>query len=84
MMGMTWPSAFPRMDPLARLLIDGRPFLIVGIAKTIGTASVNRKTILPTFHPNLFKMYGTQQAIWLNIQARGPEWMEQPRTKHGP
>jgi len=32
-------SAFPAMDPIGHeLLIDGRPFLIVGIAKTIGTA----------------------------------------------
>jgi putative ABC transport system permease protein len=69
---------FPNMDPIGReLLIDGRPFQIVGIAKTIGTAfgeSQDNFAYIPI--QTYFKMYGTQDTIWLNIQARGPEWMD--------
>jgi len=69
---------FPNVDPIGHeLLIDGRPFQIVGIAKTIGTAfgqSQDNFAYIPI--QTYFKMYGTQDTIWLNIQARGPEWME--------
>src|SRR5438270_2416769 len=69
---------FPNVDPIGHeLLIDGRPFQIVGIAKTIGTAfgqSEDNFAYIPI--QTYFKMYGTQDTIWLNIQARGPEWME--------
>src|SRR5882757_3192284 len=63
---------FPAMDPIGHeLLIDGRPFLIVGIAKTIGTAfgqSQDNFAYIPI--QTYFKMYGTNETIWLNIQAR--------------
>jgi putative ABC transport system permease protein len=69
---------FPNVDPIGHeLLIDGRPFQIVGIAKTIGTAfgqSQDNFAYIPI--QTYFKMYGTQDTIWLNIQARGPEWMD--------
>jgi len=31
-----------------------------------------------------FKMYGTNDTIWLNIQARGAEWMEQTQDEARP
>jgi putative ABC transport system permease protein len=68
---------FPNVDPIGReVLIDGRPFVVVGIAKTIGTAfgqSQDNFAYIPI--QTYFKMYGTNDTIWLNIQARGPEWM---------
>jgi putative ABC transport system permease protein len=68
---------FPNVDPIGReILIDGRPFQVVGIAKVIGTAfgqSQDNFAYIPI--QTYFKMYGTQETIWLNIQARGPEWM---------
>jgi putative ABC transport system permease protein len=74
---------FPNVDPIGReMLIDGRPFQIVGIAKTIGTAfgqSQDNFAYIPI--QMYFKMYGTNDTIWLNIQARGAEWMERTQDE---
>jgi len=74
---------FPGVDPIGHeLLIDGRPFQIVGIAKVVGTAfgqSQDNFAYIPI--QTYFKMYGTNDTIWLNIQARGAEWMEQTQDE---
>jgi putative ABC transport system permease protein len=74
---------FPNVDPIGHeILIDGRPFVIVGIAKTIGTAfgqSQDNFAYIPI--QTYLKMYGTGDTIWLNIQARGPEWMERTQDE---
>jgi putative ABC transport system permease protein len=74
---------FPNVDPIGReVLIDGRPFVIVGIAKTIGTAfgqSQDNFAYIPI--QTYLKMYGTGDTIWLNIQARGPEWMDRTQDE---
>src|SRR6266849_1772222 len=74
---------FPGVDPIGHeLLIEGRPFLIVGIAKTVGTAfgqSQDNFAYIPI--QTYFKMYGTNDTIWLNIQARGAEWMERTQEE---
>jgi putative ABC transport system permease protein len=74
---------FPGVDPIGHeLLIDGRPFQIVGIARTIGTAfgqSQDNFAYIPI--QTYFKMYGNNDTIWLNIQARGAEWMEQTQEE---
>jgi putative ABC transport system permease protein len=74
---------FPNVDPIGReMLIDGRPFQVVGIAKTIGTAfgqSQDNFAYIPI--QMYFKMYGTNDTIWLNIQARGAEWMERTQDE---
>ncbi|OLB31351.1 MAG: ABC transporter permease [Acidobacteria bacterium] len=68
---------FPNVDPIGReILIEGRPFQVVGVARVIGTAfgqSQDNFAYIPI--QTYLKMYGTQDTIWLNIQARGPEWM---------
>ncbi len=74
---------FPNVDPIGReVLIDGRPFQVVGIAKIIGTAlgqSQDNFAYIPI--QTYFKMYGTNDTIWLNIQARGAEWMERTQDE---
>ena len=74
---------FPNVDPIGReILIDGRPFQVVGVARIIGTAfgqSQDNFAYIPM--QTYFKMYGTQDTIWLNIQARGPEWMERTQDE---
>ena len=71
------------MDPIGReILIEGRPFQVVGVARIIGTAfgqSQDNFAYIPM--QTYFKMYGTQETIWLNIQARGPEWMERTQDE---
>src|SRR5258706_2517704 len=74
---------FPNVDPIGReVLIDGRPFQVVGIGKTIGTAfgqSQDNFAYIPI--QTYFKMYGTNDTIWVNIQASGPEWMERTQDE---
>src|SRR5260370_50026 len=74
---------FPGVDPIGHeLLIEGRPFQIVGIARTIGSAfgqSQDNFAYIPI--QTYFKMYGTNDTIWLNIQARGAVWMKQTQDE---
>ena len=74
---------FPNVDPIGReILIDGRPFQVVGIGKTIGTAfgqSQDNYAYIPI--QTYFKMYGTYDTVWVNIQANGPEWMERTQDE---
>ena len=74
---------FPNADPIGReILIEGRPFQVVGVARIIGTAfgqSQDNFAYIPI--QTYFKMFGTQDTIWLNIQARGPEWMERTQDE---
>ena len=74
---------FPNVDPIGReILIKGRPFQVVGIGKTMGTAfgqSQDNFAYIPI--QTYFKMYGTNETIWLNIQARGAEWMERTQDE---
>jgi len=74
---------FPNVDPIGReILINGRPFQVVGIGKTMRTAfgqSQDNFAYIPI--QTYFKMYGTQETIWLNIQARGAEWMERTQDE---
>ncbi|HEX8837162.1 MAG TPA: ABC transporter permease [Candidatus Acidoferrum sp.] len=74
---------FPNVDPIGReILIEGRPFQVIGVARIIGTAfgqSQDNFAYIPI--QTYFKMYGTQDTIWLNIQARGPEWMERTQEE---
>jgi putative ABC transport system permease protein len=68
---------FPNVDPIGReILIDSRPFQVVGIAKAIGTVfgqSQDNFVYIPI--QTYLKIYGSQDTIWVNIQARGPDWM---------
>jgi len=74
---------FPNVDALGReILIDGRPFEVVGIAKPIGSVlgqSQDNFAYIPI--QTYFKMYGTQETIWVNIQARGAEWMDRTQDE---
>jgi len=74
---------FPNVDAIGReILIDGRPFQVVGIAKPIGSVlgqAQDNFAYIPI--QTYFKMYGTQETIWVNIQARGAEWMERTQDE---
>jgi putative ABC transport system permease protein len=74
---------FPNIDPIGReVLIDGRPFQVVGVAKAIGSVlgqSQDNFAYIPI--QTYFKMYGAYDGIWINIQARGAEWMERTQDE---
>jgi putative ABC transport system permease protein len=74
---------FPNVDPVGRnVLIDGRPFEIVGVAKPIGTIfgqSQDNFAYIPI--QAYLKIYGAYQGLWINIQARGADWMVQTQDE---
>jgi putative ABC transport system permease protein len=78
---------FPNVDPMGKnISIDGRPFLIVGIAKPIGSVlgqSQDNFIYIPI--QTFLKIYGSNNnGMSINIQARGPDWsvrtQEEART----
>lgn len=74
---------FPTLDPLGHeLMIDGRPFIIVGVAKPIGSVlgqSQDNFAYVPI--ETFIKIYGAYQGIWINVQARGADWMERTQDE---
>lgn len=74
---------FPTLDPVGHeLAIDGRPFIIVGVAKPIGSVlgqSQDNFAYIPI--ETFIKIYGAYQGIWINVQAPGPEWMERTQDE---
>ena len=71
---------FPNVDPIGKTMyIKGREFLVVGVAKPIGTVfgqSQDNFAYIPI--RTYLKVFGEhQQNIAVNIQAYGPEYMRQ-------
>jgi len=68
---------FPGLDPLGRtVLIDARPFQVVGVAKPIGTVlGQSQDTFAYIPIQTFLKIYGGNRSLSINVQARGPEWM---------
>jgi putative ABC transport system permease protein len=72
---------FPTVDPIGKTLyIDGHAFQVVGVAKPIGTVfgqSQDNFAYIPI--RTFLKRYGEHGQgldLAINIQARGPEWMQ--------
>ena len=75
---------FPTVDPLGKTLyVDGRGFLVVGVAKPIGTVfgqSQDDFVYIPI--RTYLKIYGEHsQDMSINVQALGPEWMRQTQDE---
>src|SRR5208283_398689 len=72
---------YPNRDPLGKTVtIDGEEFNVVGICKPVGTVfgqSQDNFVYIPV--RSWLKMYGQRKSLAINIQARGPEYLE--RTK---
>src|SRR6266403_356292 len=49
-------------------------------SRSIALSNFNEVARMST-EPTYFKMYGNNDTIWLNIQARGAEWMEQTQEE---
>jgi putative ABC transport system permease protein len=74
---------FPNVDPVGReVSIDGRPFTVIGVAKPIGSVLGNSQdnfAYIPI--ETLIKIYAAHDGIWINVQTRGPEWMERTQDE---
>lgn len=74
---------FPSLDPVGHeVMLDGRPFIVVGVAKPIGTIlgqSQDNFAYVPV--ETYIKIYGAYQGIWINVQARGADWMERTQDE---
>jgi len=74
---------FPGVDPVGHeVMIDGRPFIVVGVAKPIGSVlgqSRDNFAYIPI--ETYIKIYGAYQGIWINVQTIGPEWMERTQDE---
>jgi putative ABC transport system permease protein len=73
---------FPTVDPIGKTIyVDGMGFQVVGVAKTIGTVfgqSQDNFVYLPI--RTFLKRYGEHGQgldMAINIQGRGPEWMQE-------
>src|SRR3954469_7149400 len=75
---------FAGRDPLGQYIeIDGRPFLIVGVAKAIGNVlgqSQDNFVYMPI--QTFLKIYGSRiRGMSINIQSRGPQWSLQTQEE---
>jgi putative ABC transport system permease protein len=71
---------FPGVDPLGKTInISGHPFEVVGVAKEVGTVLGQSQDLFAYIPVRTFlKIYGEHDKdLAINIQARGPEWMQQ-------
>jgi len=74
---------FPSVDPLGKtILVDGREFEIVGTAKPLGTMLGQSQDAFVYIPIRTFlKIYGTDRSLSINVQARGPEWMDRTQEE---
>lgn len=75
---------FPREDPMYKQIqVDGRWYQVVGVAKPLGTVLGQPQDAFVYIPIQTFlKDYGEDiQSLNINIQARGPEWMERTQDE---
>ena len=74
---------FANTDPLGKLLVaDGQEFQVVGVAKRIGNTfgqSQDNFVYIPI--ETWLKIYGRNNSLSVNVQARGAEWMERTQEE---
>jgi len=74
---------FPSLDPVGHeVMLDSRPFIVVGVAKAVGTVlgqSRDNFAYIPA--ETYIKIYGAYDGIWINVQARGAEWMDRTQDE---
>ncbi len=75
---------FPTVDPLGKTIsVDGHEFTVIGVGKSLGSAfgrSQDNYVIIPI--QTFLKIYGANtQSLSINVQARGPGWMERTQEE---
>jgi len=69
---------FTGVDPLGKtILIDGRPYEVIGTAKEIGSTFGNSQDAFVYMPVQTYrKVYGTQESGSINVQALGPHLIQ--------
>jgi putative ABC transport system permease protein len=74
---------FPGLDPIGRTVeIDGRPFVVVGVGKPLGTAfgqSQDAYAYIPI--ETFLEIYGSQASLTIVVEARGAEWIDRTQEE---
>jgi len=75
---------FPTVEPIGKtLIIDGHEYQVVGVAKEVGSVlgqSQDDFVYIPV--TTWLKTYGSHDVnMAINIQARGPDWMERTQDE---
>ena len=76
-------TLFADVDPVGReVLIDGRPFEVVGVAKPIGSVLGQSQDNFAYIPIHAFmNIYGARDGIAIVIQAHGADWMERTQDE---
>ncbi len=74
---------FGNTDPLGKILtVDGQEFQIVGVAKRIGnTLGQSQDNFVYIPIETWLKIYGRNYTLSVNVQTRGPEWLERTQEE---
>lgn len=75
---------FPNVEPIGKTInIDGREFQVVGVAKPMGTVfGQSQDTFIYIPVQTWLKTFGgSNQNITINVQSRGPEYVERTRDE---
>jgi len=75
---------FPGRDPIGKELeIDGRPYVVIGVGKPIGTVLGNSQDNYAYIPIQTFlKFYQTSNtSLSINVQTRGPDWISRTQDE---
>lgn len=74
---------FAGVDPVGReVLINGRPYEVIGVARPIGSVlgqTQDNFAYIPI--QTYIKVFGVRDGVWINVQARGADWMERSQDE---
>jgi putative ABC transport system permease protein len=74
---------FPTVEPIGKtIMVDGHEYEVVGVAKEVGSIlgeSQDDFVYIPI--TTWLKVYGNHEEMAVNIQARGPDWMERTQDE---
>jgi putative ABC transport system permease protein len=75
---------FPGQEPIGKAInVDGHEFQVVGVAKEVGTVfGQSQDNFIYVPIETWLKIYGGHDnSLTINVQARGPDWMERTREE---